>query len=105
MFNDKSGTEVYNAPEKNYQYPFYQGEPADIFSAGVILFIMYTKSLPFKKAIKTDGFYKYLAGGRPEYFFVEHQRVSQQKIVFPYALKSLLNAMFHPDPLKRPTIE
>jgi len=36
----------------------YIGTQVDIFAAGVILFIMYSGSPPFERAIPTDTYYK-----------------------------------------------
>ena len=40
-------------PSKNYR-----GTEADIFAAGVILFIMYAGNPPFEKASITDPYYR-----------------------------------------------
>lgn len=45
ILHTKLGTEGYMAPE--VQLKNYDGKKADIFSCGVILFIMYTATPPF----------------------------------------------------------
>jgi serine/threonine protein kinase len=52
----KLGTEGYMAPE--IQTKQYIGSRVDIFSAGVILFIMYTGTPPFEKTTATDSYYR-----------------------------------------------
>ena len=47
QLSSKVGTKSYCAPEI-YTKTTYEGGPADIFSAGVILFFMLTQGLPFK---------------------------------------------------------
>lgn len=44
------------APE--IQTKQYIGSRVDIFSAGVILFIMYTGTPPFEKTTATDSYYR-----------------------------------------------
>ena len=44
----KTGTRYFNAPER--RKPGYNGYAADIFSLGVILFQLVTKSHPFREA-------------------------------------------------------
>ena len=51
------GTQGYMAPEIVEKQP-YQGMQVDLFSAGVILYIMRTSSPPFVNA--TDKYYKIL---------------------------------------------
>ena len=41
----------------------YKPQEADLFAAGVILFIMRVKKQPFKKACSTDPLYKYFITG------------------------------------------
>ena len=45
----KLGTPNYMSPEINYKLP-YSGQAADIFAAGVVLFILITGGFPFMKA-------------------------------------------------------
>lgn len=56
IMHTKLGTEGYMAPE--IQSKQYVGTKVDIFSAGVILFIMYTGTPPFEKTTPTDSYYR-----------------------------------------------
>ena len=49
------------------------GEKIDIFSLGIILFMMVSGDHPFRgKAIKTNEFYKYLANNETDKFWKGH---------------------------------
>ena len=56
ILHTKLGTEGYMAPE--IQTKNYEGAKADIFSCGVILFIMCTASPPFERSVPNDPYYK-----------------------------------------------
>ena len=62
------GTESYSAPEIIMRQPF-NGYKADVFSLGVILFIMLTGKRPFRNARKFDGYYQYIRKGNLELFW------------------------------------
>ena len=94
------GTLSYAAPEILNKKP-YIGSCADIFSCGVILFVLVTGKLPFGKAVLHDSFYKY---------FCKNDYVSYWAAMSPKCgelseeLKGLLNAMLSYDPTGRPAI-
>jgi serine/threonine protein kinase len=52
----------------------YSGSKADIFAAGIILFIMITGHLPFIKATQTDSHYKFVYANRLDLFWKFHSR-------------------------------
>lgn len=52
------GTRTFKAPEVQIAYPSYDGEKADIFSLGVVLFFIATASYPFESARPDDPIYK-----------------------------------------------
>jgi len=64
------GTKGYQAPELllNRAYTL----KADIFSCGVILFILLTGYPPFEQAIATDTWFRCLAAGKYERFWKKH---------------------------------
>ena len=59
MLNDFVGTMNYASPQIFSHNP-YNGEKADIFSLGVILFILVTGILGFSKASKQDLYYRFI---------------------------------------------
>ena len=64
------GTMTYMAPEikegKNYK-----GTQVDVFSLGVILFIIVQGIFPFKEARKEEYFYGLLLNGRVEHYWTK----------------------------------
>ena len=54
------GTETYRAPEIEFKEDddSYYSQPSDIFSMGVLLFIMYTMRPPFYQCSDKDNYYK-----------------------------------------------
>jgi len=65
------GTRGYQAPEllKKKKY----GKSCDIFSAGVVLFILLTGYPPFEQAAKEDKWYKPIAVNNPDQFWKQHE--------------------------------
>ena len=62
------GTLTYMAPEIKEGLP-YDGREADIFSVGVIIFIIVLGIFPFQEARKEEYFYKLLVNGNfPKYW-------------------------------------
>lgn len=75
----KYGTEGFMAPEvlMKDRYDTYEGVTADIFSLGVILFILYFGQPPFNKADdRNDRFYSLFAK-KPESFFRLHPTIKR----------------------------
>ena len=65
------GTLTYMAPEVLAREK-YQGKQADIYSLGVILFILLIGNMPMESASSDDRFFKYLAANKPEMFWAAH---------------------------------
>jgi len=64
------GSEEYNAPELfEFNEKIYDGAKADIFSAGVTLFLMLTKSPPFRAANSKDPYYRRLSAADKKAFW------------------------------------
>jgi len=68
LLSDYVGTEDYSAPEIN-QRVTYRGEPAELFSCGVILFMLLMGKAPFARADDRDPLYKCFILGKPEIFW------------------------------------
>ena len=62
------GTKTYMAPEIK-EGKVYDGRKADMFSAGVILFIMVQGIFPFSEAKKSEYYYKLIVEGKHEKYW------------------------------------
>lgn len=90
----KLGTLNYMAPEIHLDAP-YQGKQADLFSAGMILFIMVAQHPPFAAAQTHDPYYKCIAGNRADIFWRTHcKNKPNGEDYFSEELKELLTCMF-----------
>lgn len=93
------GTSSYMAPEV-LGGSSYQGRQADVYSLGVILFIMRMGTMPMEIAKLKDKQFKCLAGNRPDLFWQlhstqdHHGQVSQE-------FQDLVVSMLQPDPEMR----
>jgi serine/threonine protein kinase len=78
----------------------------DIFSAGVILFTLYTGFPPFNSAAEDDQFYKEIINGNIDKFWEDTVRERRKKSDF-YSkdFQDLINSMLHPNPSERATLE
>jgi len=92
------GTRGFQAPAllKKQQYT----RACDIFSAGVVLFILLTGYPPFNHARKEDPWYKPLTKSNPEQFWKQHKGCG-----VPEACKDLIVRMLCYKPNKRITID
>jgi len=101
LMKTQCGTLAYLAPEvikgKNYT------EKADIFSLGVVLFVIHTKLMPFEFATGKDWWYSQIKNGTPEMFWMAHAKSG--KLVFEDSYKEIVLALLHPDPDQRPSLE
>jgi serine/threonine protein kinase len=98
------GPPIYNAPEITTCVT-YQGQPVDVFMAGVVLFICLTANTPFRDgANKQDPFYKNFMAQNPQAFWSLHES-RLKHVTFSKDLKDLLSAILNCDPSKRPTLE
>lgn len=92
------GTMTYMAPEIK-EGKVYKGTQVDLFSFGVILFIIVQGIFPFKEARTEEFFYNLLCTGQTDLYF---QKVNGQNM--SAELKDLVLALFSYDPEKRPTL-
>jgi len=92
------GTRGYQAPEllKKKKY----GKACDIFSAGVVLFILLTGYPPFEQAVKSDKWYNPLAVGKPEKFWAQHKGCGVK-----VEAREMLTQMLAYHPSERSTID
>lgn len=99
MFTE-CGTPGYMAPEmvKNQGY---DGKLADIFSAGVILFIMLSGFPPFQEISSRDWWFDKLKKGKARLFWKAHAR----NATYSQTVMDLIQRMLQPDPAKRITME
>ena len=76
----------------------------DVFNSGIIFFCMLFQRMPFARAVRTDKFYKYLAGDRPDFFWEMHKRDKLKIDSVSEECRTLLASMLGIDPLMRPSI-
>jgi len=93
------GTRGYQAPELLKREPY--NKACDIFSAGVVLFILLTGYPPFEQAIKTDKWFNPLARGDVERFWKRHKGCG----VDDPECRDLLGKMMAYKAKNRPSIE
>jgi len=90
---------TYMAPEIK-EGKTYDGKQIDMFSTGVILFIIVQGIFPFKEAKKDEYFYNLIINGKLEQYW---QKVGGQNLTPEF--KDLILKMFSYDSSKRPTVE
>lgn len=93
------GTKTYMAPEIKAG-KIYDGMKTDIFSLGVILFIIVQCLFPFAEAKQDDYYYRLLLNGELEKYWEKTNGASLSP-----EFKDLVLRMVSHDPAKRPTIE
>ena len=82
------GTKQYMAPEIHLDQP-YRGKQVDLFAAGIVLFILVTGHPPFNLAVAKDRFYKALAKGQNDIFWLAHEKQTQN-LSFSNEFKDLI---------------
>lgn len=93
------GTRGYMAPEI-LSHQSYQGDKADVWSAGVVLFIMLGGFPPFQQATLADWWFKAVTLRNYAAFWDAHERSA----TFSDEAKALLNTIFVADPRERATV-
>ena len=68
LLNDMVGTQMYSSPQILAKRP-YNGEKADIFSLGIILFNLVSGKKPINSADKYDLFFGLMAKGKYDIFW------------------------------------
>lgn len=92
------GTMTYMAPEIK-EGKVYDGTQVDVFSMGVILFILVQGIFPFKEARVEEYFYNLVVSGQTDKYW---KKVNGSNLSAEF--KDLILAMFSYDPAKRPTL-
>ena len=93
------GTMTYMAPEIK-EGKTYKGTQVDLFSLGVILFIIVQGIFPFKEARKEEYFYNLLMNGKIDTYWT---KVNGNSLSAPF--KELILKLFSYDGAERPTLE
>ncbi len=83
---------------------YYVPASVDIFTAGYILFTMYSGAPPFNNA--GDNFYNEILKGNLGTFWAKAAKnIEKNDDYFSESFKNLINSMLHPHPVKRATLE
>lgn len=94
------GTRSYMSPEVLSCLP-YEGAPADVWSAGVVLFIMLAGFPPFQIATSQDWWFRACAAKQYQAFWAAHARSAS----FSPGAMSLMSRIFRVDPQERITLD
>ncbi len=97
------GSSQYWAPEVHLNEGL--NNTVDIFSAAIILFIIYTGAPPFQKADSQDSYYKLFCTNRVDKFWTAHQRAKNNNNFFEPEFMDLISLMFTYDFKKRITLD
>jgi len=95
-----TGTPTYMAPEIK-EGKIYDGRKTDIFSAGVILFIITLGTFPFKEAKKEDKYYSLLVEGKHD----EYWSIMEKDFKLSDDFKDIITKCLSYDPAERPNLE
>ncbi|CAM6006642.1 unnamed protein product [Sphagnum balticum] len=96
------GTRGYKSP--SMVMGDYTGLEADLFAAGVVLFIMYSGNPPFWSTEPHDKIYNLIRGENFLRFWSLHEK-SKPPGFYPDSFKLLINSLLSEDPAHRPTFE
>ena len=99
LMHSYRGTKTYMAPEIKEGKP-YDGKQVDMFSIGVILFIIVQGIFPFNEARRYDFHYKFLLNNREDDYFVKTNGTHLSD-----DFKDLILKFFRYDPESRVTLE
>eukprot|EP00919_Chromeraceae_sp_WS-2016_P007364 GHVR01017314.1.p1 GENE.GHVR01017314.1~~GHVR01017314.1.p1 ORF type:complete len:367 (+),score=13.31 GHVR01017314.1:124-1224(+) len=97
--NGFAGKSYYRAPEVYSSN--YSGGPADVFSCGIVIFIMVIGSPPWQEATNDDGRFKFVSSYGLESLLLKWKK----RDLVSDNLLNLLTQMTQIDPLKRATLQ
>ena len=100
LLHTECGTRSYMSPEV-ISHQAYLGGPSDIWSAGVVCFIMLCGNPPFQLAQRGDWWFDAIAANQPDRFWKAHLRSCPNISVEG---RAFLLKMLRPDPSSRATI-
>ena len=98
ILTSNQGTTGYTAPEIYDQH--YRGDKVDLFAAGVVLFYMVTRMVPFTDTARHQIDYNLIRKEKYQDFWKKFDKFV--KLSLP--LKKLINSLLSADPEKRPTL-
>lgn len=98
FLTEKLGTREYNAPEIFTLK--YKGDEVDLFSAGIVLFLMYSRHPPFEAANALDAYYRLIKDKKYEMFWEIHSKRKPAGF-YTEKFKDLINGMFAFTPSER----
>ena len=102
LISEKRGTQIYMAPEIHSAQEFpCRPQVTDIFSLGVLFFMLAFGTPPFHSAESSDGFFHFLKA-RPDsldfFKFHPHTRMLFRANKIPVSFMKMLLAMLRADP-------
>ncbi|CAI2367380.1 unnamed protein product [Moneuplotes crassus] len=101
MSDSYKGSSYYTAPEIHYTGS-YSTECADVFSLGVILFVLVSKRPPFRSTENPDSYFKAIRANKMENFWKMHCTTRELKLDFyTKEFRDLITGMFQPNPIHR----
>lgn len=101
LLETECGTKAYMCPEM-LAHQRYAGSKADIWSAGVVLFIMATGHPPFQMAVDNDWWFHACKANRHDRFWAAHLRTNPN---LSQEFQDFISRIFQVDPQQRATIE
>mmetsp|Transcript_6950 Transcript_6950/g.6123 ORF Transcript_6950/g.6123 Transcript_6950/m.6123 type:complete len:451 (+) Transcript_6950:32-1384(+) len=104
LSSERRGTFGYMAPEVLAQFE-HDPKRADLFSAGVLLFIMMTKHCPFIRSESTDKYYRHIVKKDYEGFWKLHESSNGENKAFSDSFKDLMNGLLSLKPSERYTLD
>jgi serine/threonine protein kinase len=100
----RKGTDSYMSPEIHLGHK-YSGQCADLFAAGIILFIMVAQHPPFTQATPKDPHYKTISANRLDLFWKLHSRNKPGGLeFFSEDFRDLITELLSFDPIHRPSL-